>query len=141
MPEQSEPAVNAGAEVTNAPSSLILKPEDQFRLINQRLESLTDELSRVAKPPQFRLADVMQLIAIVVGVLIALIGAFSLSERISDVRADEAATERRLTDAISAAELRLGSKLEKLNEQFTSMDERISRMEGQKTAPSVQPPK
>jgi hypothetical protein len=133
MAEKLEAVVNTGEEVTNAPSSLPLKSDDQFRLLNQRLDNLRDELSRVAKPPQFRLADVMQLIAIVVGVLIALVGAFSLSERISDVRADQSAAERRLTDNVNAAELRLSSKLEKLSEQFSSMDERISRLEGQKS--------
>jgi hypothetical protein len=136
MVEQSEMPVNAGEQVTNAPSSLPLKPDDQFRLINQRLDVWRDELGRVAKPPQFRLADVIQLVVIFIGFLVAILGAFNLSERISDVRADQAAMERRIIDNMSAAETRIIPKLEKLNDLYTSMIERISRIEGSKPPPS-----
>lgn len=71
MADKAEPIAVAGEEVTTPTSSLPLRPEDQFRLLNSRLDKLADELSRVAKPAQFRLADAIQLIAIVLGVLIA----------------------------------------------------------------------
>src|SRR5580704_9346646 len=79
MAEQPEKPVNAGEEVTNPPSSLPLKPEDQFRLINQKLADFSDKLSRVAEPPQFRLADMIQLGVIVIGFIIAIFTAFNLS--------------------------------------------------------------
>jgi hypothetical protein len=50
MADRHETPVNAGEEVINAPSSLPLRPDDQFRLINQRLDTLANELGRVAKP-------------------------------------------------------------------------------------------
>jgi hypothetical protein len=136
MVESSENPVNAGEQVTNAPSSLPLKSDDQFRLINQRLDILSNELSRVARPPQFRLADAIQLAVIFSGILVAILGAFNLSERISDVRVDQAAMERRIIENMAAAETRIGSKLDKLSDQFTSMNERLSRLEGAKSVPS-----
>jgi hypothetical protein len=51
MANSPETPLNAGDEVVNTPPSLPLKPEDQFRLINQRLDNLSNELGRVAKPP------------------------------------------------------------------------------------------
>jgi hypothetical protein len=135
MAEAPETAVNAGEQVANAPSSLPLKSEDQFRLINQRLDNLSNDLSRVSAPPAFRFADVIQLIAIFVGILVVLLGAFNLSERISEIRSDQATAERRVTDGVNAVENRLGSRLDKLNDQFISINERISRMEGAKGLP------
>jgi|HubBroStandDraft_6_1064221.scaffolds.fasta_scaffold202639_2 hypothetical protein len=132
MAEQPEKPVNAGEEVTNPPSSLPLKPEDQFRLINQKLADFSDKLSRVAEPPQFRLADMIQLGVIVIGFIIAIFTAFNLSERISDVRADQAAMERRIIDNMSAAETRISPKLDKLNDLYIAIIERISRLEGAK---------
>jgi hypothetical protein len=143
--EQLAVAVNAGDEITGPPSNLPLKPDDQFRLINQRLDQFKDEISKVSAPPSFRTADVVQLLAIVIGVLIAIGGAFNLSERISDVRTDQSAMEQRIRtdqsgmeqrigDNVKATEGRIAPRLDRLNDQFNSIDERISKIEGASTA-------
>lgn len=138
---QSEDAVNTGEEIAPPPPNLPLKPDDQFRLINQRLDQLNDEIGKVSAPPAFRTADVVNFIAIVIGVFIAIIGAFNLSERISDVRidqgtmeqrirSDQSAAEQRIGDNIKATEGRIAPRLDKLNDQFNALDERISKIEG-----------
>jgi hypothetical protein len=132
MAEPNEIAVNAGEQVTNtSPTTLALKPEDQFRLINQRLDVLTGELTKLAAPPQFRLADGVQVGVIVLGLIVAGFTAFGLSERISDTKADVASAETRIKDSVNALEVRLGTRLEKLSDQFNSMNERAARLEGQ----------
>lgn len=136
MVDQAETPVNAGEQITNAPSSLPLKPDDQFRLINQRLENLAGEMSRVAKPPQIRLADVLTIIGVIIGIGVAAVGAFGLSERISDLRADQAATERRVTEAVSAAENRITAKQDKQGDQLSAIADRLSHLEGQQGANS-----
>jgi uncharacterized protein YdcH (DUF465 family) len=130
-----------GEEITGPTPRLPLKPEDQFRLMNQRLDQLKDEISKVSSPPSFRAADVVQLLAIVIGVLIAIGSAFNLSERISDVRTDQSAMEQRIRTDQSAIEQRIGEnfkttegriapRLDRLSDQFNSIDERISKIEG-----------
>ena len=54
MADKPDAVVNAGEQVTNPPTALPLRPDEQFRLVNQRLDNLKDEISRVAKPPQFK---------------------------------------------------------------------------------------
>jgi len=130
MADKAETVVIAGEQVTTPPSALPLKPEEQFRMVNQRLDQLAGEISRVAKPPQFRLADVVQLLVIVAGMIVAGFTALGLSQRISDGRTDQAASELRIKDSLSAVESRLGTKLDKLSDQFSAMSDRTSRLEG-----------
>jgi hypothetical protein len=139
MADKAETVVVAGEQVTNPPSALPFKPDEQFRLVNQRLDTLADELSRVAKPAQFRLADVLNLLVIIVGFAVAGIAAFGLSERISDGRTDQAASELRIKDSVNALEIRLGTKLDKLSDQFSSMSDRTSRLEGAAGASTALP--
>jgi len=74
----------------------------------------------------------VQLGVIVVGLAVALITAFGLNERITDLKGDQAAAEARLDASITASEGRLNSRLDKLSDQFTRLDERTSTLEGQK---------
>jgi hypothetical protein len=129
MGEKPEPIVNAGEQITTPPAALPLKHDDQFRMINQRLDKLANDVDKIAKPPTFRIADVVELLAIVLGLAIT---AFGLSERISDTSTHQAEAERRLDATISATETRLGAKVDKLSDQFTAMDERTSRIEGER---------
>jgi len=139
MAERAEPPiVNAGEQITTPPASLPLKPDEQFRLINQRIDALSAEISKIAKPPTFRVADVVQVLAIVLGLALT---AFGLSERIADLSTHQADAERRLDASMNAAELRLGTKLDKLADQFTSMDERTARIEGERAAKDDKPEK
>lgn len=130
MADKAETVVVAGEQITSPTSALPLKPDEQFRMVNQRLDKLADELGRVAKPAQFRLADVLNLLAIIVGFVVAGFAAFGLNERISDGRIDQAASELRIKDGVSAIEVRLGTKLDKLSDQFSAMSDRTSRLEG-----------
>jgi hypothetical protein len=133
MADKAETVVNAGDQITTPPSALPLKPDEQFRLINQRLDKLAGDFDKIAKPPTFRIADIVQVLAIVVGLVITGIAAFGLSERISDLSVHQADSERRLDATMNATEIRLGAKVEKLSDQFMSMDERTSRLEGEKS--------
>ena len=130
---EREEIVGTGEQITITPN-LPLAPEAQFRNVNSRLDELAKEIGRVSKPPTFRLADMIQLGVIVVGLAIALITAFGLNERINDLSTQQAAAESRLSANISATENRLGSKLDKLSDQFTKVDERTSTLEGQSSA-------
>jgi hypothetical protein len=141
MADKAETVAVAGEQVTNPPSALPFKPDEQFRMINQRLETLADQLSRVAKPAQFRLADALNLLAIMIGLVVAGIAAFGLSERISDGRTDQAASELRIKDSVGALEVRLGTKLDKLSDQFSAMSDRTSRLEGAASTNTTPPPK
>jgi hypothetical protein len=136
MGEKPEPIVNAGEQITTPPAALPLKHDDQFRMINQRLDKLADDVDRIAKPPTFRIADVVQILAIVVGLVITGISAFGLTERISDLSSHQGEAERRLDAAMSATETRLGTKVDKLSDQFATMDERTSRIEGERATKS-----
>jgi len=128
--EKVDAVVNAGEQVSVPVSALPLKPDEQFRLVNQRLDNLKDELSRVSKPPQFRLADGVELATIILALIVAWFTAMGLNDRISDVNAHQAETERRLESHMDAMETRLGQKMDKLGDQFTRMDERTSTLEG-----------
>ena len=133
MAETSKEPVNAGKEPINSPSSLPLKAEDQFRMINQRLDILAGELGRVGKPATFSIADILQIAIVLLTLGGAVLGLFNLSDRISDLKTDLLAAERRTTDNMAAAEVRLSSKIDKLSDQLTKVDERASRLEGSKT--------
>jgi hypothetical protein len=142
LADKPELPVNSGDQVSDTPSILPVAPEAQFRVINQRLDALATEMGKIAKPPTFRVADVVQLLVIVVGIVIAGIAGFGLSERITDFGGNLAEAERRVNASMSAMELRLQAKLDKLSDQFTSMDERASRLEGEKASvPPISPEK
>ena len=138
MADPDPVAVNVGEEVTTTSTdNMRLSPEAQFRNVNQRLNALTEQVGRIASPPAFRVADVVNLLVIAVGVIVAAFTAFGLSERITEIHTSLAEAERRVTAAMSGMDLRLQSKLDKLGDQFMSVDERTSRLEG---ARSPQPP-
>jgi hypothetical protein len=139
MPEPTDIAMNAGEQPANAPASLPLKTEDQFRLINQRLDILSATITGMAKPPQFRLADALQLGVIVVGLIVAGFTALGVNDRVSDIKADLAGSELRIKDNATGLENRLGIKLDKLSDQFSAMDERTSHLEGQMSAKPIVP--
>jgi hypothetical protein len=126
--------VNAGEQITATPSALPLKPDDQFRLINQRLDILSRDIEKVAKPPHFRVADVVELVAIIAGIAVAIFTGLGLSERISEVSKHQTETEQRLDQSMTASEQRIAGRLDKMSDQFTALDERISRIEGEKVA-------
>lgn len=138
MAEKQDAVVKPGEQITTPPSPLPLKHDEQFRLVNSRLDKLAGDVEKIAKPPHFRLADVATLIAVILGFATALIVGFGLSERISEVNGHQTEAERRIDSNMNAMEMRLGAKLDKLSDQFTSMDERTSRLEGEK---SVKPEK
>ena len=73
-----------------------------------------------------------------IGLVIGGFAALGLTERISDVNTHQADVERRIDASTNAMEQRLGARLDKLSEQFTAMDERTSRLEGEQ---SVERPK
>lgn len=131
--------VNAGEQISPTPSALPLKPDEQFRLINQRLDKVANEIEHAAKPPQFRLADVINLVAIIIGLGLAGLAAFGLNERMSEVSKHQDATEHRLDGTMNAMEQRLGGRLDKLSDQFTAMDERTSRIEGERSVTTAKP--
>ena len=103
-------------------------------IINQRLDKLDGDIVKIAKPPTSRVADVIQVLAIVVGLVITGIAAFGLSERMTDLSSHQGDSERQLDAAMRATEARLGAKVDKLSDQFTLMDERTARLEGEKSA-------
>jgi hypothetical protein len=122
--------VNTGEQVIDTPANLPVSQEAQFRLVNQRLDDLSKDFEKLAKPPTFRIADVVSLLVIVLGLAAAGFTALGLSDRISDLNANIAHAELRLNSSISATELRLQAQLDKLGAQLTSIDERLSRIEG-----------
>lgn len=130
MAEKAEDVVVAGEQITTPHAALPLKPEEQFRLLNQRLDTLADQVSRVHKPPQFRLADGVELAVILIGLIIAGFTAFGLNDRINDVSTHQSDGERRIEAHMDAMETRMGTKIDKLGDQFTRMDERTSTLEG-----------
>jgi hypothetical protein len=138
MAEKPE-VVNAGEQISTPPPALPLKTDEQFRLINQRLDRLAGEVERVSKPPHFRIADVIELVAIVVGLAFTGIAAFQLGDRISELSRHQDQAEQRLDQGMIAMEQRLGSKLDRLSDQFTSMDERTARLEGEKSIATNKP--
>jgi len=121
MAERSDGPVDAGEQVGAPPTGLGVSPEAQYRMLAARLEELGAEVSKLAKPPTFRVADMLEIAGIVIGVGVALFAAFGLNERIGDLGRDQA-----------AAELRITSRLDRLSDQVTQLDERTSRLEGQK---------
>lgn len=139
MADRQEAVVKPGEQIITPPAALPLKPDEQFRLVNSRLDALTAQVDKIAKPPHFRIADVVTLIALIVGFATALIVGFGLSERISEANTRQSDTERRLDASVAATELRLGAKLDKLSDQFTAMDERTSRLEGEKSSKAEKP--
>jgi hypothetical protein len=143
MADPSETPVNTGEQTSDTTASLPASSETQFRVLSQRLDTLTMQVAQIAQPPQFRIADVVQLLVIVVGIAVAGLTALGFSQRLTDIVGNLGEAERRLTASLSATELRLQSKLDKLSDQFTSMDERTSRLEGEKsiTPPPEQNPK
>lgn len=122
---------NPGQQPTNTPSNMGLSQDAQFRTLSARIDALTDELSKQAKPTAFRLADYIQLAVIVVGFVVALFTAFGLSSRLDDLRGTQTATESRVSAQITAAEVRITTRLDKLNDQFIRINERTSTIEGQ----------
>jgi hypothetical protein len=134
MADESDLPVNSGEQTTDTTPNLRLSQEAQFRVINQRLDALTTQMSQIANPPQFRLADVVGLSVIVIGLVVAGFTAFGLNEQIADIGRNLAEAERRFTTSMSAMELRLQAKLDKLSDQFMLMNERTSRLEGENAA-------
>jgi hypothetical protein len=55
------------------------------------------------------------------------------------VKSDLAASELRGKDGTTSLEVRLGGKLDKLSDQFGTLAERISRMEGERAAKPPEP--
>lgn len=135
MAERAEDPVNAGEQVGAPPTGLGVSAETQYRMLAARLEEVAGELARVAKPPTFRTADMLELAAIAIGVAVALISAFSLNERIDDLNKAQSAAELRLSASIAASEARVTGRLDKLDDQFTRLDERASALEGPKQTP------
>jgi hypothetical protein len=129
---EHEQTVNAGEQVSNTPSGIGLSPEAQFRNLNARIEALTDQVSRLATPPTFRIADMVQLGIIVIGLIIAMFTALGLSSRIDDVGKTQTAAESRVTAAVTATETRITTRLDKLNDRVTAIGERTANIEGQK---------
>lgn len=126
----SQNATNAGEQVANSPTGLGLSSEAQFRTLSQRIDTLTAEIAKAHKPPTFRLADSIEIIGIIIGLIVGGLTAFGLSERINDVNAHQADAERRLESRMDGIENRIGNKIDKLSDQFTKMDERTSTLEG-----------
>jgi hypothetical protein len=129
MAENNAP-VNAGEQITDTPPNLPVSQEAQFRIVNQRLDTLSKDFEKLAKPPTFRIADVVSLLVIVLGLAATGFTALGLSERIRDLNVNIGQAEQRLNSNMSAIELRLQAQLDKLGTQFTSMNERLSRIEG-----------
>lgn len=132
-PQSSEDGgtpVNAGEATTNTPSSLNLDENAQFRNLNKRLDELADQVSRIAKPKEFRLADIIQLSVIVAAFLVAVLTAMGLKDRIDDLAKSQSATEARVSSQVSAGEGRIDTKLDRLDDRFTRLDERTATLEG-----------
>lgn len=121
MGERADGPVNAGEQVGGPPTGLAVSADAQYRMLAARLEEVASEVGKLAKPPAFRIADMLEIAGIVIGVGVALIAAFGLNERIGDLSRDQA-----------AAELRVTSRLDRLSDQVIQLDERTSRLEGQK---------
>ena len=121
---------NAGDQVTNTPTNIGLPPDAQFRTLSKRLDALAEEVRNIPRPNSFRLADGISLAVIVIGLLIALYTASGLGARIDDIKASQASSENRTDGEITSAEARITTRLDKLNDQFISLDERSAKMEG-----------
>jgi len=129
MAEVAEQPVNAGEQIGAPPTGLGVPPEAQYRMLAARLEEVAREVKGLAKPATFRIADMLEIAGIVIGVGVALFAAFGLNERIGDLSKGQA-----------AAELRITTRLDRLSDQVIQLDERTSRLEGQKTAQATKPP-
>jgi hypothetical protein len=132
MVERADEPVNAGEQVGAPPTGIGVSPEAQYRMLAARLEEVASEVGKVAKPPTFRMSDMLELGAIAIGIAVALISAFSLNERISDLSQQQTAAEQRINASVTAAEQRVTSRLDKLSDQFTELNERTAKMEGAK---------
>lgn len=130
MADSDNQPVNAGEQITDASTNLVLSPEAQFRNVNNRLDELTRVVDTIAKPPAFRLVDMLSLLVIIFGLAGGVFTALGLSQRVTDLNVNQGQAEQRITSAMSAMELRLQAKLDKLSDQFISMNERLSRIEG-----------
>jgi uncharacterized coiled-coil protein SlyX len=139
MAESDNQPVNAGEQITDTSTNLALSPEAQFRNVNKRLEELAKAMASVEKPPVFRIADIISLLVIVSGLAAAVFTALGLSQRISDLNINQGQAEQRISAGISATELRVQSKIDKLSDQFTSMNERLSHIEGADAAKASKP--
>src|ERR1017187_4822791 len=72
-------SVNAGEQITDSPANLPVTQEAQFRVVNQRLDVLSKEFEKLSKPPTFRIADVVSLLVIVIGLAATAFTALGLS--------------------------------------------------------------
>jgi len=110
---------------------------------------------RITAAPSFRLADIVNLSAILASAVVAIFTAFGLSERISEVGRHQTEFEQRiegridklgtrlderidkLSDRVDKLSDRLDQQIERVSGQITGLDERLSRIEGAKiTSPS-----
>jgi hypothetical protein len=139
MAESETQPVNAGEQITDTSTNLALSPEAQFRNVNKRIEELSAKIDGLAKPPAFRAADIISLLAIVIGFSAAAFTGLGLAQRISDLNTNQGQAEQRISSGINATELRLQAKIDKLNDQFLSINERLSRMEGADAAKAQKP--
>jgi uncharacterized coiled-coil protein SlyX len=134
MAEAAPEPVNAGEQVGAPPTGLGVTSEAQYRMLAARLEEVATEVGKLAKPAAFRVSDMLELGAIAIGIAVALISAFSLNERISELSRQQAAAEQRIDGSVMATEQRVTSRLDKLSDQFTQLDERTSKVEGEKAS-------
>jgi hypothetical protein len=111
---------DVGELASDPPVNIGTSDVDHLRMINRSLATLNENISKLARPPPFRLADVLALFGAIVVLAIAALGAWGLSDRINHV-----------DDHVDRVEDKISAKLDKLSDQITRMDERTSAIEGQ----------
>lgn len=125
-----ENPINAADANTNSPPGIGLSPDAQFRTLSARLEEVASEVSKLAKPKEFRLADLMSLAMIIIGLAVAFFTAMGLKDRIDDLVKAEMGSETRITGQVTASEARVNAKLDRMDDRFTRLDERTATLEG-----------
>jgi len=95
---------------------------EQVRVAASALPSKSDQ--------PFRLADIVNLAAIVVGLIVAIFTSLGLCEHISELDQRINALEQRVESRVEMLSHRLDSVSDRLSDQIRGIDERLSRIEG-----------
>jgi hypothetical protein len=109
---------------TNAP---VEHPGANPRQIIKQLTELNQKLDHLAKPPAFRVADGVQLLAILIGLAAALFTASGISARLDDLRARQSDAERRLDTRMGDVERRLDGRLDRIEGKLDEMSRSASK--------------
>ena len=74
----------------------------EYRLIVRQIQDLNTKFDNLAKPPGFRVADVVTLAGSIIALAVFIVTAFALSDRINQAELRVTKTQERIADDLSA---------------------------------------